>query len=79
MLSWLRLVTAGQEQLLWGVADYLAKVVFSSHLWQKNFVTIEDRKVRDGGGGLQGGLMYASRKHSLSCLGWGGYTLLLSF
>jgi hypothetical protein len=46
MLSWLRLVTASQAQMLWGIADYLAKVVFSSHLWQKNFVTIEDRKVR---------------------------------
>ncbi|KAI8474106.1 MAG: hypothetical protein J3K34DRAFT_495844 [Monoraphidium minutum] len=43
-LAHLGFLSAAAEHALWGVADYMAKVVFSSHLWQKNFVTIEQRK-----------------------------------
>lgn len=32
------------EQILWGVSDYSAKVVFSSHLWQKNLATVQQRR-----------------------------------
>jgi Flp pilus assembly protein TadB len=31
-------------QVLWGAADYGAKVVFSSHLWQKNLSTVQQRR-----------------------------------
>lgn len=31
-------------QVLWGVSDYGAKVVFSSHLWQKNLATVQKRR-----------------------------------
>ncbi|KAF8057779.1 walR [Scenedesmus sp. PABB004] len=31
-------------QVLWGVSDYGAKVVFSSHLWQKNLATVAQRR-----------------------------------
>jgi hypothetical protein len=44
-LTHLGFLSPAAEHTLWGVADYSAKVVFSSHLWQKNFVTIEQRKV----------------------------------
>jgi hypothetical protein len=30
--------------LFWGVSDYGAKVVFSSHLWQKNLATVQQRR-----------------------------------
>jgi hypothetical protein len=30
--------------LLWGVSDYAAKVVFSSHMWQKNLATLQQRR-----------------------------------
>ncbi|KIY93912.1 sensory box sensor histidine kinase/responseregulator [Monoraphidium neglectum] len=43
-LTHLGFLSPAAEHTLWGVADYSAKVVFSSHLWQKNFVTIEQRK-----------------------------------
>lgn len=32
------------EQIWWGVSDYSAKVVFSSHLWQKNLATVQQRR-----------------------------------
>lgn len=31
-------------QLFWGISDYGAKVVFSSHLWQKNLATVQQRR-----------------------------------
>jgi hypothetical protein len=31
-------------QVLWGAADYGAKVVFSSHMWQKNLSTVQQRR-----------------------------------
>ncbi|KAF6251826.1 hypothetical protein COO60DRAFT_581296 [Scenedesmus sp. NREL 46B-D3] len=38
------LVSLTMEQVLWGAADYGAKVVFSSHLWQKNLSTVQQRR-----------------------------------
>ena len=40
----LGLLSPAAEHALWGIADFAAKVVFSSHLWQKNFVTLEQRQ-----------------------------------
>jgi hypothetical protein len=50
----------------WGVADYLAKVVFSSHLWQKNLATLQTR--REAAQELLGAL---DRRVATCSVGWG--------
>jgi hypothetical protein len=39
-----RVLPVSLLQLFWGVSDYGAKVVFSSHLWQKNLTTVQQRR-----------------------------------
>ncbi len=34
------------EAICWGVCDYLAKVVFSSQLWQSNLTEVQQRRDR---------------------------------
>ncbi len=40
-----RVVLLGASQILWGLVDFLGKVMFSSSLLQSNFITMEQRRV----------------------------------